>query len=83
MLSTLGKLIKYLRHLRGDENGAASGVGAAAMTGIVMVGLTLTCLAMDQHLGALSGRIVAGLGQVVSGATTGTAPIIDASGASG
>jgi hypothetical protein len=83
MLSTLGELIRCLRPLRADENGAASSVGAAVITGIVMVGLTLACVAMDQRLGALSGRIVAGLGQVVAGATTGTAPIIDADDASG
>jgi hypothetical protein len=83
MRSTLGELIKCLRALRADESGAASTVGAAVITGIVMVGLTLTCLAIDQRLGALSGRIVAGLGHVVSGATTGTAPIIDADDASG
>ena len=83
MLPTLGELIKCLRRLRADQSGAASTVGAAVMTGIVMTGLALACLALDQHLGALSGRIVAGLGQVVSGATTGTAPIIDAGDASG
>jgi Flp pilus assembly pilin Flp len=82
MLSTLGELIKYLRRLRDDESGAATTDGLVAVASLAVC-VAIVWYLIDQRFDLFAGRIVAGLEQALSAATTGTAPSVDGSGASG